>query len=225
MIPFVEDIITNIIEQKLKLIKDHIDIIDRIFPTSTRPNRNKLKTFIQKDKIKVTRGFPRDIATLPAFVIMLSGEHEAEEAIGTFLDDIDESLYGYKGYELMGTRMNTQYRIEVWSTNGDLTVMLYHLLQYILVSERDNLNLQDVLLQNIGGADLEPLPEYLPEFVYRRALMFEFSYQITFDDNFYFNIKSVDIISDDKSEVEDELKIEAELEIENFEAGTQIDDD
>lgn len=68
---------------------------------------------------------------------------------------------------------DADYKIEVWTSNGDLTVKLYHILKWILLSSRDYL-VTDVKLhrQKLGGGDFEPVPGYFPEFVYRRGLTF-----------------------------------------------------
>lgn len=81
--------------------------------------------------------------------------------------------YKSKGFDGFGTIFNSQFRIETWTNNGDLTVYMYHLLKWMLLSSRHFLEMQGFDLQTIGGMDFEPAPEYFPEFVYRRALTFE----------------------------------------------------
>lgn len=255
-----EELITEIIESKLKSIKNNIDIIDSIFPSTTTSNRKRLKEFIAKDGIKVLRGYPRNIAQIPAYVLTLGGEREIEESLGSFIVDegaieykdeleyevitsrdkmlliqvakkpitkvyaisingvdYDESYFevldnkrglirlvdslrgtvnvddealvqyehGETGNELEGTRINAQFRIEVWTTNGDLTVLLYHLLKYIILSSRNRFNDFQMLQQTLGGTDFEPL-NFDPEYVYRRCLSFEFSYEVVYDNNYSF---------------------------------------
>lgn len=79
------------------------------------------------------------------------------------------------GMELFGTMMVSQYRIETWTTNGDLTILLYHLLKWILLSSRDDLENAGLKRQSIGGTDIELVPMPYPEPVYRRALTLEVS--------------------------------------------------
>lgn len=65
------------------------------------------------------------------------------------------------------------YRLESWSTNGDLTVELYHLTKWVLLSSRNVLGKDfDIFRQRLGGSDFEPATSYFPEFVYRRAMTF-----------------------------------------------------
>jgi len=73
--------------------------------------------------------------------------------------------------EELETMYDLTYRIEVWTNNGDLTVQLYHLLKWALMSKRDDLvSDYNLFKQKLSGADFEPVPAYFPEFVYRRAL-------------------------------------------------------
>lgn len=279
MLPIPEEILTQIIESKLKSIREDLDIIDRIFPNATIQNRNRLKEYLRKNKLIVLRGYPRDVAQIPCYVIMLGGEREKETAIGSFLEDTDivetaleqeyqkvikfrgdkiafqvakkpitndiEALksltinfngveYDYtnlkvvdynkgiiqinddlqdiihvddevfiqyvrnvSGTEWEGTRMTAQFRIETWTNNGDLTVMLYHLLKFIILSSRDELNGWQFLEQALGGTDFEPLAEYLPEFIYRRILTLEFSYEMYYDVKFPFISEVIDLSLDD----------------------------
>jgi len=267
MIPIIEDVIAQIIDSRLKYLKANVDIVDRIFSTATLTSRNRLKEYITSSNIKVLRGFPRDQTQLPAYVILLGGEREQEESLGTFIDDdednfttatVTETQKAYRqgesyviqtrkkpilnvqsitvgdmsyqspqfmvldnekgivqinvpvqtyddvridftvlstGNELYGTLFNSQYRIETWTSNGDLTVLLYHLLKWIFISARNELVNSGLVRQTLGGMDFEPAPEYFPEFVYRRAMTFEvfteisvnpdegFPYISTFEDN------------------------------------------
>lgn len=68
---------------------------------------------------------------------------------------------------------DANYRIEVWALNGDLTVELYHIVKWMLISGRDHLaGEKDLFNQRLGGADFQPATSYFPEFVYRRAITF-----------------------------------------------------
>ena len=93
----------------------------------------------------------------------------------TDLDDGDAVTVSFThatdGEEELETMYDLTYRIEVWTSNGDLTVQLYHLLKWTLMSKRDELvSINNLFKQKLSGADFEPVPAYFPEFVYRRAL-------------------------------------------------------
>ncbi|MMZ43510.1 hypothetical protein D1872_50620 [compost metagenome] len=70
------------------------------------------------------------------------------------------------------TMFEANYRLEVWTNNGDLTVYLYHLVKWAILSGRGFLDERGLFRQRVSGADFEPATSWFPEFVYRRALMF-----------------------------------------------------
>ncbi|AYP68584.1 hypothetical protein EalM132_00072 [Exiguobacterium phage vB_EalM-132] len=87
--------------------------------------------------------------------------------------DILEVVYQYGVHysESLETLYETNYRLEVWTSSGDLTVEIYHLLKWAILSVRGKLVEQVGLFrQKLGGSDFEPVPNYFPEFVYRRAM-------------------------------------------------------
>lgn len=253
MIALVENVLSDVIQSKLKAIKSDPSVIDRIFKNTSVSMKTKLKEYIGNGKIAVIRGFPSDRAKIPCYTILLGGEQEQQKNLGSYIGESDE-LYNieniseaqpiflngervfvrtskkaiadvdfitFKGEEIpftvlnhgtglveLGSSLNkgdmvsidysynkagsssygsifsTQYRIETWTNNGDLTVMLYHLLKWILLTSRDLFEQDGFQLQTLGGMDFEPAPEYFPEFVYRRALTFEclteYSYEVDY---------------------------------------------
>lgn len=74
--------------------------------------------------------------------------------------------------EQMEVLYESTYRLEVWAKNADLTVELYHLVKWALLSGRDELVNDGLFRQKLSGSDFQPAPNYFPEFVYRRALTF-----------------------------------------------------
>ena len=80
--------------------------------------------------------------------------------------------YYLNGVKSIGSMFNINYRIECWSENGDLTVYMYHILKYIMLRDRKALEGEGVTKSNLSGGDLEPVPEYFPNFIYRRTLIF-----------------------------------------------------
>lgn len=100
--------------------------------------------------------------------------------------------YEVSGTDTFGAFFRSQYRVETWTNNGDLTVLMYHLSKWALLSARDSLTEQGLVMQSLGGMDFEPAPEYLPEFVYRRALTFECTTEVSYDATFGF-IQSIDV--------------------------------
>lgn len=88
--------------------------------------------------------------------------------------------------ELYGTLMNSQYRIESWSNNGDLTVLMYHLLKWIVLSNRDALYTNGLFRVTIGGTDFEPVQLPTPLNIYRRALTIDMSSEARWEQKYNF---------------------------------------
>ncbi|MDP4224900.1 MAG: hypothetical protein Q8910_00825 [Bacteroidota bacterium] len=161
MINIIEDTLSQLIDTKLKYLSANPSFISAILNIdSTKASR--LTQYLQTTPIKIIRGFPRTQAELPGICILLSNEEETQESLGnvSFDETQTETIY------------SSDYRLEIWTENGDLTVQLYHLLKWCILSGRDDLANVGMFNQRIGGTDFEPAPEYFPIFVYRRALTF-----------------------------------------------------
>lgn len=246
MIPVVEDYLSDLLQSKLDYLKANPGYISKVLGIG--PDRAKrIDDYLKATPIRVTKGYPRTPAELPAVVILLSGEQESQITLGDIAEgeesyetagfeellevvnrpgskapysyvesskkplesvdrivvdgigDLDESEYWISNHDLgivaipslqdgdrvtmYSTHRTTStnsseylyecnYRIESWTNNGDLTVWLYHLVKWALLSGRDSFIEKGIFRQKLGGADFEPAPAYMPEFVYRRALSF-----------------------------------------------------
>lgn len=215
MIPLVDDFLQLFIAKKLSWLKKHPKVIDHIFYTGRRETLDKLRDFIVNRKIKVVIGYPRDQTSLPAYVITLAPEQEQplglgddsgaleEFQLGGDIRDYDED-YEYENGEdednaveekvkneltqfIANTYMNANYRIECWSDNGDLTAYMYIILKWCLWSSRvEMLGLGWVNIR-LSGTDLEPVPDYMPIFIYRRTAQIA----ITYENLYYENVEKI----------------------------------
>lgn len=70
-----------------------------------------------------------------------------------------------------GTMFGTNFKVECWSDNADLTVYMYYALKFIMLSMRPLLIEQGMIKPVLRGLDLEPVPDYFPTFVYRRSML------------------------------------------------------
>jgi len=77
----------------------------------------------------------------------------------------------FQGEGSIGTMFNVSYRIECWSDNGDLTAYLYHIAKYIMLANREAYEEEGLVKSTIAGAEFEPVPDYFPQFAYRRGLI------------------------------------------------------
>lgn len=191
MIPLIDDFLQIMIAEKLKWLKEHPVVIDHIFQTGKRETLNKLKEFIVNKKVKIIIGYPKEQSSLPAYVITLAPEQEQPIGLG------DDGEY-YSGYSLglgedadnwektaeselsrfiAGTYMNATYRIECWSDNGDLTSYMYIILKWCLWTSRQQMLGLGWVNIRLSGSDLEPVPDYMPVFIYRRASQINLMYE------------------------------------------------
>lgn len=195
IIPLIDDYLQAMIVDKLRFLKANPQVIDLIFSTGKRDTLSKLRDFIELRKIKVVIGYPKEQNSLPCYVITLAPENEQPIGIGdgseSFIDydfglEEDDSGLVEEAEKAMSeflasTYMNSNYRIECWSDNGDLTAYMYVILKWCLwSSRRDMLNLGWVNI-TMNGTDLEPVPDYMPMFIYRRAAQINLMYE-----NLYF---------------------------------------
>lgn len=189
MIPLVDDYLQLFIAEKLKFLKEHPTIIDHIFHTGKRETLSKLRDFIENKKIKVIIGYPKDQTSLPCYVITLAPESEQPTGLGdnseTF-DDYDLGLGDTNEQQaaeeklvefLASTYMNSNYRIECWSDNGDLTSYMYVILKWCLWSSRQQMFDLGWVNVRLSGLDLEPVPDYMPVFIYRRSAQITLMYE------------------------------------------------
>lgn len=85
------------------------------------------------------------------------------------------------GSEVYGYTVRGTYRVESWTENPESTIMLYYVLKWIFLAFKPDLFKEGVRELSVAGADFEPATEYSPNFVFRRALILEFIYDVAVD--------------------------------------------
>ncbi|MMZ62658.1 hypothetical protein D1872_248750 [compost metagenome] len=81
-------------------------------------------------------------------------------------------IYNYSSQVGLEVLSEDNYRLEVWTSNGDSTVFLYHVIKWALLHGRAELVGKGLVRQQLSGTDFEPATSWFPDFVYRRALSF-----------------------------------------------------
>lgn len=81
MIPVVEDYLSELLENKLDYLKKNPDQYANILGSSELRIK-RLAEFLDKNQIKVIKGYPREPAQLPCVCILLSSEEENQETLG-----------------------------------------------------------------------------------------------------------------------------------------------
>lgn len=187
MIPLIEDYLKELLNERLDFLKKNPEYISKIFGTlGKRTTLSYLTNYLQTKDIKTVIGFPREPNQLPCYVITLAGEQEMYNGLGDCVDeDLEdwEDELGEESPPISCVNMEATYRIEVWSDNGDLTAYLYTLAKWAMLVSRTEMLSNGILLPKLTAADLEPVPDYFPIFVFRRALMISFQYENNYFDN------------------------------------------
>jgi hypothetical protein len=131
----------------------------------TKPNVTKVHSIRHNDTGMVIDDYDVDYAKSK---IIIREDFVMEDDMVTI-----EFSYTSGAQETVRTMFEAEYRIEIWTENGDLTVDLYHLVKWAMLSGRDFLiDKKDIYRQKLSGGDFEPVRSFEPAFVYRRALTF-----------------------------------------------------
>lgn len=192
MIPLIDLLFTKCIEDGLNSLKNNPDKIDYIFSYASKKTIEYLKDVILNYEIYILPGYPRTENKLPCYIVQISGEEEVPYSLGGGIDyEYHEQLEDNFNYLNWDKEDNTQYiqenaqmraniRVESWSDNAVITSFMYAIAKYSLLRSRDELERNGIMLQNLSGTDLEPVPDYLPTFVYRRAVTISFEYILSY---------------------------------------------
>lgn len=205
MIPLVDDFLQKFIVTKLRYLKANPSIIGMIFQTGQRESLSKLTQFITTQKIRVTLGYPRDQSSLPAYVITLAPEQEQPSGLGDNIltygpelgmgEEPEDIAKEYLDDFVASTMMNATYRIECWSDNGDLTTYMYVILKWCLWSSRKEMLALGWNNIRLDGTDLEPVPDYMPIFVYRRSASLSLTYDALYHEDIVSITQFLDVVA------------------------------
>lgn len=203
MIPMVDDFLQMFIVERLTWLKKNPKMLDYLFLAGQRSTVSKLRDFIENRKIKVVIGYPKEQSSLPAYVITLAPEQEQPSGLGDNFGswaedelggggipeevDVEEIAESYLPQFLADTFMNSNYRIECWSDNGDLTAYMYVILKWCLWTSKSRMLDLGWINPTLSGTDLEPVPDYMPIFVYRRSVQLN----VIYDNLYYENIDEI----------------------------------
>lgn len=214
MIPIVDDYLQTLIIKKLRFLKENLVLVDYIFQTGNPETNQRLKDLLTVQKLRVVIGFPKEQTTLPAYVITLAPEQEQPSGLGDNFeiygdeedeeDSVETITHKYLDHFLSSTFMNATYRIECWSDNGDLTAYMHSILKWCIFTSRKELLLAGFNNIVVSGSDLEPVPDYMPIFIYRRAAQVS----LTYDAKYHENIESLkaylDMVKTPENYIKDE---------------------
>ncbi len=100
-----EIIIQTVINRGIKLMRDDSRFIDQLFVNTSRSDKQNIRDFVKNNTFDLSINYPRSALALPAIVVLLKGETEANAYLGgsmghqtpddmSYDDDIPEILGG-----------------------------------------------------------------------------------------------------------------------------------
>lgn len=148
-----------------------------VFDDDTALDTSRLFTFLNSKRLSIILGFPASPVKDTVIGLTLGANEEAEQFVGSAWDEevaglgsvVSGNVFSLDTYS---TNFQASWRITIYSTNADLGVHLSYLAAYILLLKRANLTAKGLLEQKLSMTDFEPIPQYLPDIVFVRTLVF-----------------------------------------------------
>lgn len=190
MIQMVDLFVKSRLRKVLDYLSENTELIDEYFQYADKNTNNDIKRFIKEYQIEVLSSYPREELYLPCIVVLIESEQEIPYGLGS---GIDENYIGYESDSNYlnwskdikhpiqeNIQMQSNIRCEIWSDNAVITSFLYAITKYCLLSTRKDFEKENIILSSLSGGDLEPIPDYINFFVYRRALTLSCEYTSTY---------------------------------------------
>lgn len=182
MIQMVDLFVKSRIKKVIQYLGKHTEIIDDYFKYADKKTHDSIKKFIKEYAINVTSSYPREEIYLPSIVVLVESEQEVPYGLASGIDEnyigLDDNYLNWDGKQAIqeNIQMQTSIRCEIWSDNATITSFLYAITKFALLATRKEFEEENIILSSLSGGDLEPIPDYVPFFVYRRALVLACEY-------------------------------------------------
>jgi hypothetical protein len=112
---------------------------------------------------RVVLGYARSGAELPCFAIVMTSEEETDSFLGDFLGQ--EGAEEYRGAFFTAT-----YTVYTYATHPDMAQVLYQVSKAVIHAGKRLLLQEGCMEITLGGGELAPDENYMPENMYVRAL-------------------------------------------------------
>ncbi|WP_099321099.1 hypothetical protein [Anaerococcus sp. Marseille-P3625] len=190
MIQMLDLFVKSKIKKVLNYLSNNVELIDKFFLYADEKTNEDVKKFIKEYKINVRSSYPREELYLPCIVVLVESDQEVSYGLGNGIDENyigNESDSNYLNWSKNirhpiqeSIQMQTNIRCEIWSDNAIITSFLYAITKYCLLTTRKDFEEENIILSSLSGGDLEPIPDYINFFVYRRALTLSCEYTTTY---------------------------------------------
>jgi hypothetical protein len=147
----------------LQRFRDQPQLVDTLFTDLSENSRDHVKEWLQNHDIAIILGFPRHMDDVPCWVIAMTGEAPLRTPIG-------ERFTYHEGEDDIGDLVRKNYAVYTMTQNADLTVLLATILQHILKSMRQSLDMDGFYQMSVAQQDaLDLRVDFLPTFLYTRV--------------------------------------------------------
>jgi hypothetical protein len=197
----------GVLKEGFEELAKNSQVIQDIFTWDSPLDISRFQAVLQDSKkLNIILGFPTAVVKDNTIGITLGEQEEDDQFVGeahqvcqpTGLGSQANNLYNQ---DISGTMFVGNWRLTIYSSNAELAVKLAYAVKYLLLTHREYLTQAGLLEQHLSMADFEPIPDYLPDIVYVRAVMlksktldtFRDVERITPIDNF--NIQEEDVFS------------------------------
>lgn len=151
----------------LQRFRDTPALVDQLFADLSQNSRTSLKAWLIEHDVSILLGFPRHIEDVPCWTIALTGESPMRTPIGELFQH-SWALTGES--DELGDLVRKNYTIYTMTPNADLTVLLATMLQHILKSMRQSLDLVGFHQMVVAQQDaLDLRVDFLPNYLYVRS--------------------------------------------------------
>lgn len=162
----------------LQAFRDDPTLVDRLFEDLSLNSRTNIKDWLQNHEVSIILGFPRNLEDFPCWTLAMAGESPAGIPLGQLFDHEYDSTDGES--DNMGDLVNKTYQITTMSQDPDLTLILATMLQHILKSMRQDLDLEGFHRMTVAQQDAVDLRvQFLPNYLYTRTTTFSVLVQDT----------------------------------------------
>lgn len=142
--------------------------LQEVFVSLEADERDEIEAFFGGQEIPVRLGYPRGPADLPGVYVTLGGVAEDAQAVGSTFGDTDAASHWL---EERGTWFRGPIHLACWTLNANLSAWLADVVRWGLLKSREEMDREGLVEQRLTMTDLEPLPQWFPDFAFRRDIV------------------------------------------------------
>jgi hypothetical protein len=167
-----EAILLTTLRNGFATLAQDVTALSDLFEDSSALDISRVQSVLASKRVNIILGFPQATTKGETIALTLGAMDEAEQPVGAgWQGGISEIGGGEFFQEVESSFFTSTWRITVYSTNGDLAVVLANIVKWILLTQRAYLTQAGLSEQRLAMGDFEPTPAYLPDVMYVRAVM------------------------------------------------------